>query len=177
VQHYIDSAHRLFLLAVQRNFVQVRLRIVYHQHRSQVGVPWQGRKTSNVVAACLYIVCRREKSPHLLIDFSDVLQVSCYWERDVFLVDTQRLALIQTNVYVLGNCFLKFSRLLNLKLPIIDPSLYIHRFAAKVHDSFGRAPGVYLSLFQLEFHEKTHIVALSALRLVSRMKRDWMQVG
>ena len=88
-QHFIDSAYRLFMLAVQRNFVQ-------------------GRKTQNVVAACLYIVCRREKSPHLLIDFSDVLQ---------------------TNVYVLGKCFLKFSDLLDLKLPIIDPSLYIHRFA------------------------------------------------
>ena len=52
-QHYVDSAHRLFLLAVQRNFVQ-------------------GRRTSHVVAACLYIVCRTEKSPYLLIDFSDV---------------------------------------------------------------------------------------------------------
>ena len=77
-QHYVDSAHRLFLLAVDKNFIQ-------------------GRKTSNVVAACLYIVCRREKSPHLLIDFSDALQ---------------------TNVYTLGSIFLKFSRLINLKLPV-----------------------------------------------------------
>jgi transcription factor IIIB subunit 2 len=99
----------------------------------------QGRKTQNVVAACLYIVCRREKSPHLLIDFSDILQ---------------------TNVYVLGKCFLKFSDLLNLSLPIIDPSLYIHRFASK-----------------LEFGPETHHVAMTALRLVSRMKRDWIQTG
>ncbi len=55
---------------------------------------------------------------------------------------------------------MKFSRLLNLKLPIIDPSLYIHRFASK-----------------LEFGDKTHTVAMTALRLVARMKRDWMQVG
>ena len=55
-QHVVDSAHRLFILAVQRNFVQ-------------------GRKTFIVVAACLYVVCRREKSDHLLIDFSDSLQV------------------------------------------------------------------------------------------------------
>ncbi len=52
----MESAHRLFILAVQRNFVQ-------------------GRKTFVVIAACLYIVCRREKSDHLLIDFSDSLQV------------------------------------------------------------------------------------------------------
>ncbi len=105
------------MLAIQKNFVQ-------------------GRKTANVVAACLYIVCRREKSPHLLIDFSDVLQ---------------------TNVYVLGNCFLKFSRLLSLKLPIIDPSLYIHRFASK-----------------LEFGDKAHEVSMTALRLVARMKVLWV---
>ena len=59
----------------------------------------------------MYTVCRREKTPHMLIDFSDVLQ---------------------TNVYMLGSCFLKFTRLLSLTLPIIDPSLYIHRFASKL---------------------------------------------
>jgi transcription factor IIIB 90 kDa subunit len=55
--HHIEAAQRLFMLAVQHNFIQ-------------------GRKTQNVIAACLYIVCRREKTPHLLIDFSDVLQVT-----------------------------------------------------------------------------------------------------
>ena len=35
-------------------------------------------------------------------------------------------------MFTLGNTFLKFARLLNLRLPIIDPSLYIHRFAAKL---------------------------------------------
>ena len=58
-QHYVESAHRLFLIAVTRNFVQ-------------------GRRTANVVAACLYIVCRRNKAPYLLIDFSDVLQTNVY---------------------------------------------------------------------------------------------------
>jgi len=36
----------------------------------------KGRKTVNVASACLYIVCRMEKTSHLLIDFSDVLQAS-----------------------------------------------------------------------------------------------------
>ena len=106
------------MLAVQHNFIQ-------------------GRKTHNVIAACLYTVCRREKTPHLLIDFSDVLQ---------------------SNVYVLGSTFLKFTRLLSLVLPIIDPSLYIHRFASR-----------------LELGDKTHLVSMSALRLVQRMKRDWIE--
>ncbi|KAL3817029.1 hypothetical protein ACHAXA_002941 [Cyclostephanos tholiformis] len=91
--HYVDSAHRLFTVAVERNFVQ-------------------GRRRSHVIAACLYTSCRQEKSQHMLIDFSDALQV---------------------NVYTLGTCFLKFRRLLGLKLEIIDPALFIYRFAAHLN--------------------------------------------
>ncbi|KAL3656270.1 hypothetical protein V7S43_018916 [Phytophthora oleae] len=118
--HYVDSAFRLFALALQRNFTH-------------------GRKTQTVIAACLYIVCRRERSPHLLIDFSDKLQI---------------------NVYVLGGVFLKFCKLLQIHLPLIDPSLYIHRFAS-----------------QLNFAGKTHSIATTALRLVATMKRDWIETG
>jgi transcription factor IIIB subunit 2 len=60
---------------------------------------------------------------------------------------------------------LKFIRLLSLNLPIIDPSLYIHRFAAQ------------LELKDDNNIDRTHIVAMTALRLVARMKRDWIQVG
>ena len=45
-------------------------------------------------------------------------------------------------------------------LLFLDPCLYIHRFAHK-----------------LEFGEKEHDVAMTALRLVSRMKRDWIHHG
>ena len=38
--HYVDAAHRLFTIAVEKNFVQ-------------------GRRTIHVVAACLYISCRQ----------------------------------------------------------------------------------------------------------------------
>jgi transcription initiation factor TFIIIB Brf1 subunit/transcription initiation factor TFIIB len=117
---FVDAAHRLFTLAVQHNFVQ-------------------GRRTQNVAAAALYIVCRREKTPHLLIDFSDTLRI---------------------NVYVLGHTYLKLCRVLHLSLPIIDPSFYIHRFASR-----------------LEFGEKQNLVAQTALRLISRMKRDWIHTG
>ncbi|GMI27775.1 hypothetical protein TeGR_g8539 [Tetraparma gracilis] len=118
--HFVDSAHRFFQIAVEKNFVQ-------------------GRKTTHVVAACLYIACRQQKSQHMLIDFSDALQV---------------------NVYTLGTCFLKFRRLLGLKLEIIDPALYVYRFAS--HLSLG---------------EKSNAVSLTALRVVARMKRDWIVAG
>lgn len=54
--HHIDSAHRYFKLAVEHRFIQ-------------------GRKTEYVVAACMYIVCRYEKTAHMLLDFADILQV------------------------------------------------------------------------------------------------------
>ena len=90
---YVDRAYRLYQLATQKNLIM-------------------RRRQSNMVAACLYAICRQEKSPHLLIDFSDALQV---------------------NVFVLGKAFMQFSSVLNLKLPIVDPSLYIHRLVHHVY--------------------------------------------
>lgn len=117
---HAESALRLFRLAVERTF-----------HK--------GRRMAHVCCACLYVVVRIERTPHMLIDFSDVLE---------------------TNVYVLGHTFLKFAQILSIELPIIDPSLYIHRFASK-----------------LEFGDKTHAVGMSALRILARMRRDWMAHG
>ncbi len=117
---YIDRAYRLYQLALQRNFIF-------------------GRRQAHVVATCLYIICRQEKSPHLLIDFSDALQV---------------------NVYVLGKSFLQFSKILNLNLPVVDPSLYIHRYATR-----------------LELGDKMSGVITTALRIVTRLKKDWIATG
>lgn len=38
----------------------------------------KGRHTRHVVAAVLYIICRQEKVPYLLIDFSAALQVTLF---------------------------------------------------------------------------------------------------
>ena len=35
----------------------------------------RGRKSTHVIAACVYITCRTEGTSHMLIDFSDILQV------------------------------------------------------------------------------------------------------
>ncbi|XP_022087647.1 transcription factor IIIB 90 kDa subunit-like [Acanthaster planci] len=119
-QHCLDTAYNFFKMAVSKKLTR-------------------GRKTSHIVAACLYLVCRIESTPHMLLDLSDLLQV---------------------NVYVLGKTYLKLSQELHIKVPAIDPCLYIHRFAHK-----------------LEFNDKTHEVSMTALRLVARMKRDWMHTG
>ena len=119
-EQHMDQAFRWLKLALQHQFTR-------------------GRRATSVCAACLYIVCRLEKTPHMLLDFSDVLQAS---------------------VYELGGIFLRLIRLLNIQIPLIDPSFYVGRFAAR-----------------LEFGEKAHQVTNHALRLVARMKRDWINTG
>ena len=99
-----------------------------------------GRKQVHVASTCLYAICRKESKPHLLIDFSDALQV---------------------NVYVLGKSFLQFIRLLNLQLPIIDPGLYIHRYALRLP----------------QCNEKLNSIIIIALRIVTRLKKDWIVIG
>ncbi|GAB68093.1 transcription factor IIIb subunit [Plasmodium cynomolgi strain B] len=90
---HVEAAQRIYLMALQRNFTM-------------------GRNNSYVAASCLYTICRREKSPVMLIDFSDILQ---------------------TPVKPLGKTFLKLLRLLHLSVPNIDPSLYLERFAHKLN--------------------------------------------
>ncbi|TGZ84785.1 BRF1-domain-containing protein [Ascodesmis nigricans] len=99
----------------------------------------KGRKSRYVTACCLYIACRMEKSSHMLIDFSDVLHI---------------------NVFILGQTYLKLIKTLNIKLPNIDPTIYVHRFAK-----------------HLEFGQDQSKVAKDALRLIQRMNRDWIVQG
>jgi transcription factor IIIB 90 kDa subunit len=64
------------------------------------------------------------------------------------------------NVFELGHTYLQLVQVLNLRLPPVDPSHYISRFAAL-----------------LEFGDETNKVATDAVRLVSRFDRDWMTKG
>jgi transcription factor IIIB subunit 2 len=67
---------------------------------------------------------------------------------------------LQIDVYALGRAYVQISRALFINIPAVDPCLYIIRFAHK-----------------FELAEKTHEVAMTALRLVQRMKRDWIHLG
>jgi transcription factor IIIB 90 kDa subunit len=100
----------------------------------------QGRRSQYVVASCLYIVCRMNKTSHMLIDFSDKLKI---------------------NLFTLGGTYLKLRRALKIEsLPIIEPEIYIRRFAR-----------------ELNFGSEMERVAKDASRLVQRMDRDWMSSG
>ena len=52
------------------------------------------------------------------------------------------------------------SQALCINIPAMDPCVYVMRFAHR-----------------LELGEKTHDVSMTALRLVSRMKKDWIHFG
>lgn len=67
---------------------------------------------------------------------------------------------LQIDVYELGRTYLRLSTALCITIPAMDPCLYIWRFA-----------------YKLSFDKKTHDVSETALRLVKRMKRDWMHTG
>ncbi|QLG73015.1 hypothetical protein HG535_0E00990 [Zygotorulaspora mrakii] len=92
-EYITDAAFQWYKLALAHNFVQ-------------------GRRSQNVIASCLYIACRKEKTTHMLIDFSSRLQVS---------------------VYSIGATFLKMVKRLHItNLPLADPSLFIQHFAEKL---------------------------------------------
>lgn len=92
-EYITDAAFQWYKLALHFNFVQ-------------------GRRSQNVIASCLYVACRKEKTHHMLIDFSSRLQVS---------------------VYSIGATFLRMVKRLHITdLPLADPSLFIQHFAEKL---------------------------------------------
>ncbi|XP_032780051.2 transcription factor IIIB 90 kDa subunit-like isoform X1 [Daphnia magna] len=119
-QHCIDMAVNFYGMALARRLTN-------------------GRKSSHVVAACIYITCRMEGTAHLLIDIADVIDI---------------------DVYTLGHNFMQIAKAFNLNIPSVDPCLYVMRYANRMN-----------------FGDKTHEVSRTALRLVQRMKRDWIHTG
>ncbi|MES1904389.1 MAG: transcription factor TFIIIB subunit brf1 [Paramarteilia canceri] len=99
----------------------------------------RGRTLKTFCAACLYIACRVSLTSHMLIDFSQAVQV---------------------DVTSLGRFFSIICKTLHISLPLIDPSLYIPRFADK-----------------LNFGSKTQQIVQVAVNLVAGMQRDWMCTG
>lgn len=97
----------------------------------------RGRSILYTLSACIYIVCRQEKTPHLLMDFAHLLEI---------------------DVFKIGAIFMKIVVFLNVKVPLIDPSLFLNRFFIK-----------------LKF--KNPEILTFSMRLIARMKRDWIVVG
>jgi len=117
---HIESAFQLFAFSLQNKLKS-------------------SKSLNSLSISCLYAICRKEKTPHLLIDFSDISQ---------------------TRSSKIGVEFLRFLKITRIPLPVIDPSVYIHRFISK-----------------LNLGKKSNVVTMSTLRLIARMKRNWMSTG
>lgn len=65
-------------------------------------------------------------------------------------------------MFKLARCYLRLAKFLGLEheLPLIEPGLFIQRYCT-----------------MLDFPEKNREIATTAIRLVQRMKRDWMSHG
>lgn len=100
----------------------------------------RGRPGDFVAAACLYIVCRKEKTCHMLLDFSEALR------KDIFLI---------------GRTFFRLISILEIRdIPLVEPWLYVERFANELH-----------------FGEKFRPICQTAVKLIAGMKKDWIQTG
>lgn len=107
----------------------------------------KGRHIEHVIAVCLYMGCKLQKTSHMLIDFADVLRI---------------------NVYELGSTYLKWLNTLKWESsdPIwdinhpLDPSIYITRFVAL-----------------LEFGDDEAKIKADAIRIATRFKEDWIHEG
>lgn len=101
----------------------------------------KGRKSQHVLCACLYLACRQNRTDHMLMDFAEAINV---------------------NVFYIGATYLQLIRNQKIReLPIVDPTVYIQRFAAKLQ--FGNDMG--------------RKVVNDARLLVQRMSKDWLQQG
>ncbi|KAK5857822.1 hypothetical protein PBY51_011041 [Eleginops maclovinus] len=56
-KHCLDTALNFYKMALNKHLTR-------------------GRKSGHVIAACLYLVCRTEGTPHMLLDLSDLLQTA-----------------------------------------------------------------------------------------------------
>lgn len=111
------------------------------RYADSLGFFEKGKNVQTYAAAAFYIALRSKTAPYLLIDFSDKMNM---------------------NLFKLARSFLKLFKFLDFQsqLPIIDPSLYIHRYCKA-----------------LDLGAKTKAVTLTAIKLIQRMKRDWMCQG
>ena len=70
---HIDMAFYFFKLALSKHLT--RYVVLLLLLKADDPLPYRGRKSTHVIAACVYITCRTEGTSHMLIDFSDILQV------------------------------------------------------------------------------------------------------
>ncbi|TKA74220.1 hypothetical protein B0A55_06296 [Friedmanniomyces simplex] len=127
-QRTSDQAQQLFNLAAEVSFTT-------------------GRRTDEVVGACLFVACRRQKdNTVLLMDIAEVQKINVFRLGEVYKALCDKL-------------YCHDSRNVGIQ-HIVDIEPLIQRYCRK-----------------LEFGPKTRDVATDAVRILKRMKRDWIVTG
>lgn len=110
-----------------------------------------GRRVQEVVAACLFAVCRRRKdNTTLLIDIAELIKINVFRLGEVYKVVCDKLYLTDEN----GNIAAVGIQ------HLVDVESLIHKYCNR-----------------LEFGSQTHNVVRDATMIVKRMKRDWIVTG
>ncbi|KAH0786319.1 transcription factor IIIB 90 kDa subunit-like [Histomonas meleagridis] len=100
----------------------------------------RGRTIEIVAAACVYVAIRQKRSTgYLLVDVAD--HVNC-------------------GIFELAATALRLSTCVNELMPVIDPTLYIDRFAD-----------------ELKFGRLSSDIKETAIKVIRRLDRDWIQTG
>ncbi|KAH8854146.1 Transcription factor IIIB 90 kDa subunit [Schistosoma japonicum] len=123
----------------------------------------RGRNAFTVAAGCIYLAARQLRVNLMLLDLSDAVGVNVYILGRVYADLKKRLNLaIPDMVHIDDNALSSYANfLISMTLHLcLDPCIYIDRFAS-----------------QLEFGDKVSAVATTAMRLLQRMKKDWIATG
>lgn len=85
---------------------------------------------------------------------------------------------IDIDVYTLGHNFMQIAKAFNLSIPSIGKFSLIC-IVLNSNDTFKLDPCLYVMRYanRMDFGDKTQEVSKTALRLVQRMKRDWIHTG
>jgi len=140
--NYVDSS-----FYIKNTISSICIKMSLGDHHADSSFRWyklclqhslsKGKLLLYTLSACVYITCRQGSTPHLLIDFSNALRI---------------------DMFKIGRLFLKLRTIFGIDIPLMDPSLYMHRFVS-----------------HLKF-ENRGILDYS-VRLVDRMKKDWILTG
>lgn len=118
---YIDSSYY-----IKTTIKNICSKLCLNSKHSEIAFKWyklclannlsKGKSILYTLSACIYISCRQEATPHLLIDFSNVLRIDMYQIGKIFLKIRNTFGL-EFNSFDIGG---------------IDMSLYLHRFVSQL---------------------------------------------
>ncbi|OQS53705.1 transcrption init factor TFIIIB 70K sub [Ecytonucleospora hepatopenaei] len=139
----------------------------------------KGKSILHTLSACIYIACRQTNSPHLLIDFSNVLQI---------------------DMYQIGKIYLRIRNTFKIENQVEDTYLlYLHRFVDQLKFNTNTNNSLNNNILNNNILNNNNLnnnnilnnnnnilnnnkctpkdVILLSTRILNRMKKDWIIEG